>query len=407
MIKSVLIVGGGTAGWMAAGYLSSKGLSVTLIESGSVGIIGVGESTVPAINWLANEMGMAEHEWMPLANATFKLGIRHLDWRKDGEAWWHWFLYDRTKHDSQMDYVTQHTLPPTEKLEYGYHIDAFKFGETICKTVALKNDCRHIVDHITEVVAEGDQIIKVKTESGLELSADFYVDCSGFAKVLASRVGMDYKPYDEMINNRAVAAPVKGLDLNERFTTTRARSAGWMWQIPLSHRHGCGYVYSDRYITDEQAADEFLAEYPSLSRSDLRFLRFTPEVCRESIKGNVSVAGLSGGFLEPLEATSVYLTFFMVRQTWLYISGERESEVLNRSLQRVFNETKDFVLCHYTLSDRRDNEYWQYYQDLEDRINTRAMVLERANMPDHKEWRPTSLFFAYNWWSMAHYFKLL
>src|SRR6056297_3612351 len=141
MKKTVLVVGGGTAGWLAAGYLSSKGLNVTLVESSQIGIIGVGESTVPAINWIANEMGLSEKEWMPLANATFKLGIKHENWRPDGDTWWHWFLYDRTKQESQIDYVKTHTLPAIDTLEYGYHIDAYKFGETICKTVALKNNC--------------------------------------------------------------------------------------------------------------------------------------------------------------------------------------------------------------------------------------------------------------------------
>jgi len=406
-MKTVLVVGGGTAGWLAAGYLSSKGLDVTLVESPQVGIIGVGESTVPAINWIANEMGLSEEEWMPLANATFKLGIKHENWRPDGVTWWHWFLYDRTRQESQMDYVNTHTLPDTDTFEYGYHIDAYKFGETICKTVALKNNCTHIIDHITNVVSDGENIIQVETESGANLSADFYVDCSGFKKILASEIGITYTQYDELINNRAVAASVHDLDLNERYTTTKARTAGWMWQIPLQDRHGCGYVYSDKFLSQEDAIKEFMQEYPSIKRENVKTLKFTPEVANESIKGNVAVAGLSGGFIEPLEATSVFLTYLQIRQAWFYINGERSAKVLNKNIVNVFNETKNFVLAHYTLSGKTDTPYWQYYKNLEEQINTKDMVLMQANKPDYGKWRPGVLFQEYSWWSMAHYFNLL
>lgn len=403
-MRNICVVGGGTAGWIAAGYFAAKKFNVTLIESQDTGIVGVGESTVPAINWLAGELGMSEEEWMPLANATYKLGIKHENWRKNKDPWWHWFLYDRKKHHTQMQHIENKTLPPFDLLEYGYHIDAYKFGETICKQSALKNNCNHIIDHITDVVANGDRIISLTTKTGKTITADFFIDCSGFRKLLASKIGMSYKSYPELLNNSAVACSVNGLDTSERVTTTKARSAGWIWHIPLQNRHGCGYVYSDKFITKEQAIDEFIDEYPSVKKENIRHFKFTPEVCTESIKGNVAVAGLSGGFVEPLEGTSVFLSFFMVRQAYKYVTGERSAKVLNRNAVRIFDETKNFVLCHYTLSDRDDTEYWKYYNNLEQDIKTKDYAIEKSQRSDYGKWVEGRLFSEYSWYSLADYF---
>jgi len=139
--KTIIVVGGGSAGWMAAGYLSAKGHAVTLIESPTVGIIGVGESTVPALGWLTREMGISESEWMPIADATHKIGTRHEDWTQGGSHWNNWFLYDRTKHISQHQYLFG-DLPPFEQLEYGYHVDAHQFGVFgLCNAGSLDSVC--------------------------------------------------------------------------------------------------------------------------------------------------------------------------------------------------------------------------------------------------------------------------
>lgn len=407
-MKTICVVGGGTAGWMAAGYFAVKGYDVTIIESPEIGIVGVGESTVPAINWLANEMGMEEHEWMPLANATFKLGIKHEDWRLKDSTWWHWFLYDRTKDESQFEYVRTGTKPSREKLEYGYHVDAYTFGQTICKVAAMKHKCTHVVGHVTEVIGDPvNGIQEVILTDGKKFSADFYIDCTGWKKLLANKVEMRYRPYVHLLNNRAVASPQPSLAVTNQYTTTKARTAGWMWEIPLQSRRGCGYVYSNKHITDEEAVEEFCKEYPDTDRSNINFLQFTPEVSEESIKCNVATTGLAAGFIEPLEATSIFLSFFLIRQAYFFVSGQRDKKVLNRNVERVFDETALYVLCHYTLSGKEDNEYWKYYKEAEKTLNTRQHVLDKASKPDLLEWKEHTLFQTYSWWSIANHFGLI
>jgi tryptophan halogenase len=400
-IKSVIVVGGGSAGWMAAGYLSSKGIAVTLIESPDIGVVGVGESTVPAINWMANEMGMQEHEWMPLARATYKLGIRHEDWLHPNSVWYNYFLYDRTKAKDHHRYLTSDALPPRESLEYGYHVDAYTFGETICKTSAQRHGCKHIVAHVKEVV--GDDRVGIQgviLDDGRKLDADFYVDCTGFKKLLANKVNMKYQSYTDHLNNRAIAGPQPSLPVINKYTTTKARSAGWIWEIPLAHRRGTGYVYSSAHISDDQALAEYCKEYPGTDVNKLLHLKFNPEVCTTQIKNNVGVAGLSGGFLEPLEATSLFLTFFMIRQIYKYVANEREADVLNRNVTRVFNHIAKFILSHYTLTKRTDNEYWKYYANLETQLDTLTMCRELASQPDNYQWQESTLFFPYSWWAL-------
>jgi hypothetical protein len=407
-VKSVIVVGGGSAGWMAAGYLSVKGFDVTLIESPEVGIVGVGESTQPSINWLANEMGMKEEEWMPLANATYKLGIKHEDWSAKDSTWWHWFLYDRKRHHEPDEWVKNNTIPPLESLEYGYHVDAHEFGETICKVAATKHGCKHVIAHIESVIGNPDVgIQRLITTSGQQFSADFYIDATGWKKLLANVVGMRYEPCKYHLNDRAVASPQPSLSKLNLYTSTKARPGGWIWEIPLTHRRGCGYVYSSQYTTDQEALDEFCKEYPDTDRDQVNYFKFTPEVCLDSIKNNVATVGLSGAFVEPLEATGLWLSFFMVRQAFLAISGERQARVLNKNLKKVFDHIALFVLCHYTLSGRKDNDYWRYFNDLETKIDTRGQVIEKSNNPDSIVWQETTFFFPYNWWSMGKNFNIL
>ena len=401
-VQSILVVGGGTAGWMAAGYFAVKGFNVTLIESPDIPIIGVGESTVPAINWLANEMGMEESEWMPLANATVKLGIRHEDWTHGGSHWYNWFLYDRNKHQSQMRCLTE-DMPARELLEYGYHVDASEFGNAICKTAAKKHNCQHIVDHVDQVIGNPESgIDHLITRTGKKLSADFYIDATGFKKLLASQVEMNYKSYREHLNNRAIACPQPSLPQLNRYTTTKARSAGWIWEIPLTNRRGTGYAYSSDYISDEDAWLEYSREYPGTNPDSASWLKFNPEVCTESIKTNVAVVGLSGGFIEPLEATSLYLTFFMVRQIFKYLEHNRSAEALNRNLVRVFDHTAYYVLSHYTLSGKDYNDYWKYFKDLEVTMDSHSYIKTRSDQPDTLSWKESTMFFPYHYWSMLN-----
>jgi tryptophan halogenase len=192
------------------------------------------------------------------------------------------------------------------------------------------------------------------------------------------------------------------LPKSNRYTTTTAKSVGWIWEVPLTNRRGAGYVYSSKHITDEDAITEYCEHYLDTDPAKIRKLKFTPEVCKDSIKTNVGVAGLSGGFIEPLEATAIFLTFFTIRQIYKFLNGERKAAVLNRNVEKVFNHVSSYVLMHYTMSGRTDNAYWQHYADLEKQLNTRKECEEKAALPDTLVWQESSLFFPYSYWALLN-----
>ena len=406
-MKKLLIIGGGTAGWLAAGYFSQKGYPVTLIESDQVPIVGVGESTLPAMNAFAQELGMTESEWMPLSDATVKLGIQHQGWSGQDSEWWNWFLYDRTQEHEPQQHLAQGTLPPQSELKYAYHVNANQFGETIARTVALRNGIEHVVAHIDQVQGNPETgIVGLTTTDGRQFSADFYIDCTGWRRLLGEVVGMKYHYYEHLVQDRAIAGPRTPTTQN-RYTLTQAAAAGWLWEVPLTTRRGTGYVYSSQFSTDQEAFEEYLKFYPGADWDRMNKIKFRPEVCTNNINTNVSMVGLSGGFLEPLEATGVFMIQFMIEQTHLYLSAERSARVINRNQKRVFDEVALYLLAHYTLSGRQDSEFWKYYHDLERKLNTRDQVLERANRPDVGHWESSTLFKPYSWWALARAYNLL
>jgi len=405
--KKILVVGGGTAGWMCAAYLSVKGYTVTVIESERIPIVGVGESTLPAMNHFCQELGLDESDWMPSSHSIFKLGINHRGWSKNKSDFWHYFIYNRDQQETQHHYIDSGTLPPQEKLEYAYHVDANEFGYSIAKPIAFKNGCVHIVDHIDRVDVDESGIVGLSTESGQYLTADYYIDCTGWAKLLATPVGINYQEYTDFLNDRAIACPQEAFDYTNRYTITYRKSAGWIWEIALDNRRGVGYVYSSKYISDEQAIDEYCEQYPNTDRSKIRFLKFTPEKCLNPVHKNVVAVGLSAGFIEPLEATGLFFVQYIITGFHKIISKNRKPDSFNRAQRKLMDETYNYILCHYTLSGHDDTEYWRYYQELEKRLNTRANALRLAQQPDTNKWIGSSLFFPYNWWAVLDGYGIL
>ncbi|NBP59077.1 hypothetical protein EBU71_21510, partial [bacterium] len=196
----IAVVGGGTAGWMAAAYLS-KTFDVTIIESADIPIVGVGESTLPIVKKFCDDLGLDEADWMPLCQAEYKLGIRHEGWKKGRkDPWWHWFLYDRNKDSEMLKHVENHTVPPSGS--YAYHVDAMKFGSAVMKPVALKNGAKHLIDTVEDVALNADgEIDHLLLKNNGPKCFDLYVDATGFAKVLAKKVGINYLPYEHLIND--------------------------------------------------------------------------------------------------------------------------------------------------------------------------------------------------------------
>jgi len=399
-MNKICIVGGGTAGWMAAAYLSKKGFDITLIESKNIPIIGVGESTLPAMTTFCRELGLSDSEWMDKVQSVYKLGICHKGWKKGSNIdWWHWFEYDRNKHDARHEHVKNGTLPDSV-FEYAYHIDAIKFGNEVCKPVAQKNNCRHIIDDVISVSTDDNGITSILTKEHDSINADFYIDCTGFAKVLAKKVGIIYKDFEHVINDSAIACPQEPLDKINRFTITRKMSSGWCWEIALQNRRGAGYVYSSKYISDDEAINEYISLYPDTDKEKLRVLKFNSEYCKNPIHKNCAVIGLSSGFLEPLEATSIWLTQYFVEGLYKTIKDKRDAKIFNKAQLKVMHDIHYFILCHYTLSDNDDTEYWRYYKELEKKLNTKEYVKSMALVGDSNPEKYAKIFHPYSWWSM-------
>ena len=400
----IAVVGGGTAGWMAAAYLS-KTFDVTIIESADIPIVGVGESTLPIVKKFCDDLGLDEADWMPLCQAEYKLGIRHEGWKKDRkDPWWHWFLYDRNKDSEMLKHVENHTVPPSGS--YAYHVDAMKFGSAVMKPVALKNGAKHLIDTVEDVALNADgEIDHLLLKNNGPKCFDLYVDATGFAKVLAKKVGINYLPYEHLINDSAVACPQEPAPIQNRYTITRTMNHGWMWEIALQNRRGAGYVFSSKHCSDEEAIEEYLQYFPNSDRSKLRVIKFKPEYAENPFYKNVATVGMSCGFIEPLEANSIWMISYNVLGLHRCLTEGKSFDTFNRAFRKTSFEMYDFILSHYTLSDRDHTDYWRYYKDLEQKINTRDRVKEKSKLKDVELGRHPGIFYPYSWWTKDKYFN--
>ena len=404
----IAIVGGGSAGWLSACLIDAllngrssltKRVEITLIESPSVQRIGVGEATVPTLVNTLRQLDVREHDFLREADATFKQGIKFSGWKTDtGHSYFHTF--DRCQsidhqHSGLRWAASERNIPfayyvsPQPALcdlhraprrvwdsdycgafLYAYHLDAEKFALYLCGLGEARG-ITHIIDDVVEVsLSSPNTIGRVRTNSGFEVAADYFIDCTGFARALCSRLsGFEFIPFsDWLICDRAIAmqvpcalAPTKTI---APFTKATALSAGWAWDIALRNRRGTGYVYSSRHITDEDAERELRAHEGTGSESlAARRIEFELGRLARPWTGNCIAIGLSGGFIEPMESTGIYLIEYAARTfSELYpIFGESEllSERFNALVAERYNEILDFINVHYVLSNRTDTSFWR------------------------------------------------
>lgn len=407
-VKSITVVGGGTAGWMSASYFVKQGFLVNLIESPVIPNIGVGESCLPALSFFCEQLGLKDEEWMPESNAVYKLGIYHYNWLRHGSTWKHWFCYDRNKADSEW-YLDNGRIPPRELRRHSYHIDAIAFGQMLKNRVALPSGVNHIQAHITDVFLDDKGYISsLVLDKGKTVSSDFYIDCSGPAKLLANKIGIKFKTYGDIPNDRAIACPQKLEVLGPpKYTITYAESNGWLWNTALAHRRGCGYTYSSSFTTDDEALTTYLMYNPDTDMDKLRVLKFDSQYAVNPLEKNVLAVGLASGFIEPLEATSIYLVQYYIETFGKIVNTGRNPQVYNKAVHRITKELYEFVLTSYTLTQRDDTEYWKYWREMENKLDTKSMVLDRANQPDSGTWSISKVFAPFNWWSKAQHFELI
>ncbi len=407
--QKILVLGGGTAGWMAANLIAnafdSKRVKVCVLESPDIGIVGVGEGSTPQLKALFEKLGIAESDWMPKANATYKNGIRFKGWssRPNCEEYFHPFPA-KTDRDTAQAFVynsylrrqnidvdvhpSKYFLPsflahqslgphPDESfpfpVSYGYHFDAYLVGEVL-KEHAFKLGVEHIQATVSRVnqSTNGD-INSLVTDQGSIVEADFFIDCSGFAGLLIGKtLNVDFDSFSEnLFNDSAVVMPseherdetgcVKQI---ESQTTATALSNGWAWEIPLSNRIGNGYVYSGGHISDDKAETELRTKL-GLLESDVRarHLKMRVGQRKEHWSRNCLAVGLSQGFLEPLEATALHLAQVTIETFIQYFAkgntSSREKAEFNKAIYSRFEGIRDYIVCHYKVNSRPDTDYWR------------------------------------------------
>ena len=400
-MRRIVIAGGGTAGWMAAAALArtmGHAIELTLIESEAIGTVGVGESTIPPLQTFNRVLGISEAEFMRATSATFKLGIEFENWKEQGHRYFHSFGTTGRDHWSAgfqhfwLHGLTQgHRAPyddycievlaayegkfahlPDNRINYAYQLDAGRYAAFLRK-LAEADGCKRVEGRIAsvELDGEGGAIAALSLEDGQRIEGDLFLDCTGFRALLiegALQAGFEdwthWLPCDAAValQTASVRPPVP-------YTRAIAHDAGWQWRIPLQHRQGNGIVYCSRYLDQDAALQRLLDTVEGERLIEPNRLRFTTGVRRKQWHRNCIAVGLSGGFLEPLESTSIHLiqraVLRLIRMLPLGAVSERDVAEFNDQQLTDFDQVRDFLILHYKATDRRDSDFWRYCAEME------------------------------------------
>lgn len=399
--KKLVILGGGTAGWMAAAafakFLKGSSSQITLIESDQIGTIGVGEATVPGIHQFNQFLGISELDFIKSTQATFKLGILFQDWYKVGENFFHPFAKYGAQIDGKDFFSLFHSLKkhrdvgsleefclatqfarsgkfvqpdeeaaPLARFNYAYHFDASLYARFLRQfaeglgVARVEGKFKH-----ANICSSTGQITALALENGELIEGDIFIDCTGFSALLISKVmGVDYVDWSHWLKcDRAVAAQSRATSDPVPFTRSRALAAGWQWTIPLQHRVGNGYVYSSAHISDDEAAAALRANIEGELITEPRVISFTAGMRRKFIEKNCIALGLASGFIEPLESTSISLIQTGIEKVLKFFpSLDFEANSVNKANdwnEKEYSRLRDFIILHYKLNQRGDNNFWE------------------------------------------------
>ena len=439
-IKNIVIIGGGTAGWMAAAAMSRllihPDINIQLVESEAIGTVGVGEATIPHIKYFNELLGLHEDKFVKKTNATFKLGIEFADWDQVGKSYIHPFgeygldmegvrfhhFWLRLKALGYEDSIDDYNLQimaaragkfqrpvniansPLSNITYAFHFDATlyaRFMRDFAEARGVKRTEGKVVD-VTQN-SETGFVESVKLEDGQAIDGDFFIDCTGFYGLLIEKtLQSGFKDWSDVLPcNRAVTVGSERIADPIPYTRSTAKSAGWQWRIPLQSRTGNGYVYCSEYISDDEAAQTLLDGLDAKPTGDPRFIKFKTGIRKEPWKKNVLSLGLAAGFMEPLESTSIHLIQTAIARLMAHFPDKSFSpEGINYYNQRTHLECeqiRDFLILHYCVTERDDSPFWRYCKNMKipDTLKQRIDVYKenaRLYRHDNELFGPTSWF---------------
>lgn len=399
-IKNVVIAGGGTAGWIAAAGFSrllGKSVNVTLVESEAIGTIGVGEATIPPIRTLHKMLGIDEKEFMRETNATFKLGIQFEGWRNaehdyihsfgvTGRECWAGEFHHFWLRAKQMgiakpfgNYCFELMAANENKfgwdqqqgINFAYHLDATRYAKYL-RRLSEGWGVKRVEGKIEAVKTHqnGEIASLVMAETGQEISGDFFVDCTGFRALLIGKtLRSTYTDWSNwLLADRAIALQTESTEPARPYTRSIAHQAGWQWQIPLQNRVGNGFVYASQYQSEADAEQLLVDNVTGAHTTSPRHLQFTPGVRYQAWVKNCVAIGLSSGFIEPLESTSIHLIMTaLVRLMRLFpFDGINQSAIddYNQKYRSEMHAIRDFIIMHYKVNSRTGSDMWQYYRNM-------------------------------------------
>lgn len=399
-LRRIVIAGGGTAGWMAAAALGKtlgKFAQITLVESDAIGTIGVGESTIPPIRTFNNLLGIDEAEFMRETQATFKLGIEFDNWARIGDRYFHsfgitgkdhwsagfqhfWLNGRERGHDCPYEdyclelvaaYAGKFAHLPGDGLNYAYQLDSTLYARLL-RRLAEREGVLRQEGRIASVEADRDasRIRALNLESGQRIEGDLFLDCTGFrALLIGGSLGADFEDWTNWLPcDRAIAIQTESIEPPVPFTRAIAHDSGWRWRIPLQQRTGNGIVYCSAHLDDEAALERLLGEIEGNVRTEPNFLRFKAGIRPRQWVGNCVAIGLAGGFMEPLESTSIHLiqraVLRLMRMLPMAEISESDIAEFNDQQMQDMLQIRDFLVLHYKATERRDSDFWRQVAEM-------------------------------------------
>lgn len=400
-LRKIVIVGGGSAGWISAAMLShyfqNGGCAVELVESEEIGTIGVGESTIPPFLQLLASLGVDEREFIQATQASFKLGIRFEDWKQKGQRYYHpfgaiggpigphefyqcWLRAKANGHSSNLQDFAPGTvmadqwkfIPPFKAqrtliagASYALHVDA-RLVAKFLRDYAEARGVKRTEGIVTDVVTHPDgSVAKVVMKDGREVEGDLFIDCTGFRSLLIGKtLDVPFNDWSDMLLcDRAVVVQTQNVGAPHPYTVSKAEDAGWRWRIPLQHRAGNGYVFSSRHLSDDEARATLVKNVEGEMLMNPMFIAFKTGVRQRLWDKNVVAVGLAGGFIEPLESTALHLIYRGMDFLLRFLPDRDFDPALaaeyNRRMTADYEEIRDFIVLHYCTTQRDDTSFWR------------------------------------------------